>query len=202
MVKEELITEEVPADDSEEFHSGSNYNTDTEKVVEVNADIETGAGNSSPINTIEGVEDTFTQENIPVHIDGLGDFVVNIVNGRGTLILDGSIVSSEHLSGSITISEDNILYFNIYGIHFVKPIADAIKMENLRITRDQLLSECDWMIIRHITQKDLDIDTSLSDQQFENLETYMQSLRDLPETVEDIDNIQWPVNPLNNSNSQ
>ena len=61
MVKEELITEEVPADDSEEFHSDSNYDTDTEKVVEVNADIETGVGNSSPINTIEGVEDTFTE---------------------------------------------------------------------------------------------------------------------------------------------
>ena len=76
MVKEELITEEVPADDSEEFHSGSNYNTDTEKVVEVNADIETGAGNSSPINTIEGVEDTFTE--ISEH-DCLKLFLQNIL---------------------------------------------------------------------------------------------------------------------------
>lgn len=61
MVKEELITEEVPTDDSEEFHSDSNYDTDTEKVVEVNADIETGTDNFNPINTIEGVEDTYTE---------------------------------------------------------------------------------------------------------------------------------------------
>lgn len=52
VVKEELITEEVPLDDSE----GENE----DKVVEVDAGLDMEA-DSNPINTIEGVEDTFTE---------------------------------------------------------------------------------------------------------------------------------------------
>jgi septum site-determining protein MinC len=52
VVKEELITEEVPLDDSE----GENE----DKVVEVDAGLDMES-DSNPINTIEGVEDTFTE---------------------------------------------------------------------------------------------------------------------------------------------
>jgi len=64
VVKEELITEEVPAEsseDSEEIKETENTE-DNQKVVEVSADIETSQYSSpNPINTIEGVEDTFTE---------------------------------------------------------------------------------------------------------------------------------------------
>lgn len=62
MIKEELITEEVPTDDSEYLESEMEDNMDgeTERVVEINADMES-VPDSNPINTIEGVEDTFTE---------------------------------------------------------------------------------------------------------------------------------------------
>ena len=56
VVKEELITEEVPADDSE----GSNEEHSEDKIVEVNAGNDVYE-DSNPINTLEGVEDTFTE---------------------------------------------------------------------------------------------------------------------------------------------
>jgi len=59
VVKEELITEEVPADTEDSEHS--NIENNEEKVVEVHADMDIPQDNSDPINTIEGVEDTFTE---------------------------------------------------------------------------------------------------------------------------------------------
>lgn len=59
LVKEELITEEVPADT--EDTECSNIENNEEKVVEVHADMDIPQDNSDPINTIEGVEDTFTE---------------------------------------------------------------------------------------------------------------------------------------------
>ena len=57
VVKEELITEKVPEEDSEEYTQA----VSDDKVVEVNADMETSPDESNPINTIEGVEDTYTE---------------------------------------------------------------------------------------------------------------------------------------------
>ena len=75
-------------------------------------------------------------------------------------------------------------------------------MEAIREYRNSLLDNCDWMIIRHITQKDINVQTSVSDSDIASLEEYMQELRDLPANIEDIDNVQWPVNPLLNSPQQ
>ncbi len=60
MVKEELITEEVPKADSEDYTGDEKTQIDENKVVEVRADMET-PHDENPINTIEGVEDTFTE---------------------------------------------------------------------------------------------------------------------------------------------
>lgn len=59
VVKEELITEEVPTDteDSEYVKVENNEG----KIVEVNADMDIPQDNQDPINTVEGVEDTFTE---------------------------------------------------------------------------------------------------------------------------------------------
>ena len=66
VVKEELITEPVPVEDSEEHETKYNEeNTadsenEEDKVVEINADMQISQENS-PINTIDGVEDTYTE---------------------------------------------------------------------------------------------------------------------------------------------
>lgn len=60
VVKEELITEEVPIDDEIGVVDTASEANNSDKVVEVNADMEV-PDNSNPINTIEGVEDTYTE---------------------------------------------------------------------------------------------------------------------------------------------
>ncbi len=66
IVKEELITEEVPTEDVEENEREKNEENsevieqNEEKVIEINADMEVAKDNS-PINTIDGVEDTYTE---------------------------------------------------------------------------------------------------------------------------------------------
>ena len=65
IVKEELVTEEVPYEDTEE-HDESNKEKeelpeDEEKIVEVDSNTEIEAKDTNPINTIEGVEDTYTE---------------------------------------------------------------------------------------------------------------------------------------------
>lgn len=66
IVKEELITEQVPVDDSETSEVQDNPSDsqekehDSERVVEINAEMQLPQENS-PINTIEGVEDTYTE---------------------------------------------------------------------------------------------------------------------------------------------
>lgn len=66
VVKEELITEEVPTEEVEENEPENNEEStaeteqNEEKVVEVNADMKI-EHECSPINTIDGVEDTYTE---------------------------------------------------------------------------------------------------------------------------------------------
>ena len=64
VIKEELVTEQVPSEDSEEIEKEHSEEDDSEdksdKIVEINADMQIAQENS-PINTIEGVEDTYTE---------------------------------------------------------------------------------------------------------------------------------------------
>lgn len=66
-------------------------------------------------------------------------------------------------------------------------------LEELRILRNQRLSECDWTQIGDVT---------LSDEQNLAWKTYRQSLRDLPKNITnpkllvlDSDNSEWPKKP-------
>jgi hypothetical protein len=66
------------------------------------------------------------------------------------------------------------------------PLTDEEKLAALRAERDRKLSACDF--------------TQLSDAPFDSAgkaewAAYRQTLRDLPETVADLDNIEWPVVP-------
>ena len=60
------------------------------------------------------------------------------------------------------------------------------KLDEMRKTRDTLLSQCDW------TQGN---DSPLSPEKKEEWAAYRQSLRDLPSTVMDPTNVTWPTPP-------
>ena len=58
------------------------------------------------------------------------------------------------------------------------------KLDNMRRTRDSLLISTDYVMMS---------DYPLNDKT--DYEVYRQQLRDLPSTIEDIDNITWPTKP-------
>ncbi len=60
----------------------------------------------------------------------------------------------------------------------------------LRVSRNAMLSQLDYLILRHMSQ----IAKTLSDAEFLELQTYMQALRDFPANV-DLNNITWPTKP-------
>lgn len=67
------------------------------------------------------------------------------------------------------------------------------KWHRVRAKRDFLLNECDRRITRYQSEERVGITThadSISD-----LDTYMQALRDIPQTNSDPDNISWPTAP-------
>ena len=60
-----------------------------------------------------------------------------------------------------------------------------IRIENLRLQRNSLLRETDWMANSDLTMSD-------------EWKTYRQELRDLPsglDTVEKVNNVTWPTKP-------
>jgi hypothetical protein len=64
-------------------------------------------------------------------------------------------------------------------------ISDA-KWNRVRSKRDVLLSSCDWSSVA---------DNQLSDADRTAWETYRQTLRDIPQTQSDPDNVTWPTPP-------
>ena len=78
----------------------------------------------------------------------------------------------------------------------VKDTAEnKVKFRELRLKRNNLLSQNDWVFVRHKTQLDLGITPNLDPSKYNKYLIYMQALRDLPATV-DINNTVFPVNPL------
>lgn len=73
----------------------------------------------------------------------------------------------------------------------------AIAPALLREERDELLKECDWVVVKETEQ-------SGSVSNYEEWKTYRQALRDLPETqsptineFEQLVNVTWPTKPSN-----
>ena len=56
----------------------------------------------------------------------------------------------------------------------------------LRIKRDAVLQQCDWVLVP---------DTPLSQEKIDEWKVYRQALRDLPSLAEDPENPGWPVAP-------
>lgn len=70
-----------------------------------------------------------------------------------------------------------------------------IALEIIRITRDRLISETDWLVLRHKDELDRGVITSLSNSEYQELLTYRQALRDFPDTVQDLFNPTYPQKP-------
>jgi hypothetical protein len=69
-------------------------------------------------------------------------------------------------------------------------------MELVRQIRNKLLSETDWLILRHQDEIARGVQTTLTAEQYQELLTYRQELRDLPENPNlDVFNPQFPQKP-------
>ena len=65
---------------------------------------------------------------------------------------------------------------------YVRDVLPGVLLENLRIRRNQLLAETDYLALA---------DSTLTDE----MRTYRQALRDLPANTVDPANPVWPVKP-------
>lgn len=142
----------------------------------------------------QGVETDINAENIPVHINGFDNVTVSFVNGKGSFVLNGNNVTSTQLNGYVTLDNYGTFNFNLYNITLTNSVINSQKMAEIREERNNRLSVCDPLVIRHITQQVIN-STTLSEEQFTDLCTYMQALRDVPENISDLDNVEWPEIP-------
>jgi hypothetical protein len=69
---------------------------------------------------------------------------------------------------------------------YARDVLPVEQMEELRRQRDQLLSDCDWVITMH---KELGTNIPAA------WKNYRQALRDLPANTEDPANPVWPTKP-------
>lgn len=67
-----------------------------------------------------------------------------------------------------------------------------IKLADMRLTRDRLLTETDGKVARHRDELEAGGKTTLNDAEYKKLLEYRQELRDLPSKVKDPNNIPWP----------
>ena len=69
---------------------------------------------------------------------------------------------------------------------YTRDVLPVEQMKELRLRRNQLLSDCDWVITMH---KELGTNIPAA------WKNYRQALRDLPENTEDPANPVWPTKP-------
>lgn len=66
------------------------------------------------------------------------------------------------------------------------------KWKVVRVDRDQKIANMEWKVSRHQQEIALSYETTLSDTEYSELLTYIQALRDIPQTQTDPFNIVWP----------
>lgn len=64
---------------------------------------------------------------------------------------------------------------------------DEETLHALRLQRNRLLRDSDWMLLD---------DAPFSDVLIQKIKGYRQALRDLPDTITDLNNIEWPAPPF------
>ena len=72
------------------------------------------------------------------------------------------------------------------GVVFDSEKHKFFRMNFIRQKRNDLLKECDWTQFPG---------TAISDSKKAEWEAYRQALRDIPDNIEDPDNVMWPVSP-------
>lgn len=74
-----------------------------------------------------------------------------------------------------------------------------MKIETLRTERTMRLSSTDWLVMRHRDELDIGGETTLTTQEFAELQAYRNALRNFPKTLEytnlEEDPIVWPAKP-------
>ena len=70
------------------------------------------------------------------------------------------------------------------------------KVQSVRQQRDKLLTETDWIVLRHKDEQENGLSTTLTTEQYQAWLDYRQALRDLP-NGEGFDpyNVEWPEKP-------
>ena len=71
-------------------------------------------------------------------------------------------------------------------IPFPQELTEAICVYNLRIMRNQKLSECDWTQLN---------DNNLTDSEKASWAVYRNELRDITKTYSDVNSVIWPSKP-------
>lgn len=66
----------------------------------------------------------------------------------------------------------------------------------LRAERDRRLAETDGPFLRHLSQREAGLPLTLTEEEFGDLVSYQQALRDLPENTANPADPVWPVNPV------
>jgi len=71
----------------------------------------------------------------------------------------------------------------------------AFDAATVKVQRDALLAQSDWIVSRHRDQRDSGVPTSLTNDQYVGWLTYRQALRDI--TLQDgwPSNVSWPTSP-------
>lgn len=105
-----------------------------------------------------------------------------------TMATDGDIVKMFHPSlvwvevtnitpnprpGDLAIEEAE-------GWRFSRPIAPPMSEVQIRMRRNSLLSDSDWLVLRHRDEIDAAVPTSLTQEQYQQILGYRQKLRDMP----------------------
>jgi hypothetical protein len=94
-------------------------------------------------------------------------------------------------SSEILWCEDNIDI--IVNAAYQEKLDVSVPGPSFKDIRNSKLSDTDWMVIRHKDQKDLNLDTTLSNQQYLTLLNYRQQLRDITSLYSSLDNVVWPL---------
>jgi hypothetical protein len=65
-------------------------------------------------------------------------------------------------------------------------------MHSLRSERDLKIKDVEWLVSRHRCEHDMEALTTLSSVQYQQLLSYIQSLRDLPKKYTKVGEVIWP----------
>lgn len=73
------------------------------------------------------------------------------------------------------------------------------QVQSIKQQRDKLLTECDWIVLRHRDEQENGLPTTLTTEQYQEWLDYRQALRGLPNS-EGFDpfNVVWPPPPTLN----